>query len=91
VAANMGWRTHGLVVLPLADGAAAGRRVPGGDGRIDEAGSAVEASAGCAAGDGIASGQVGWVTMTLPPGRYELMCNLPNHYANGMFAELEVS
>lgn len=93
VAANMGWRTHELVVLPLADGATAGRRVPGGDGRIDEAGSAGEASAGCGAGagDGIASGQVGWVTMTLAPGRYELLCNLPNHYADGMYAELLVS
>lgn len=93
VAANMGWRTHELVVLPLADAATAGRRIPGGDGRIDEAGSAGEASAGCAAGggDGIASGQVGWVTMTLAPGRYELLCNLPNHYADGMFAEFVVS
>ena len=50
VTSNMGWRTHELVVLPLADGATVGRRVPGGDGRIDEADSAGEASAGCAAG-----------------------------------------
>lgn len=93
VTSNMGWRTHELVVLPLADGATVGRRVPGGDGRIDEADSAGEASAGCAAGagDGIGSGQVGWVTMTLTPGRYELLCNLPNHYADGMYAELLVS
>jgi uncharacterized cupredoxin-like copper-binding protein len=29
--------------------------------------------------------------MTLPPGRYELVCNLPNHCADGMFAEPLVS
>ena len=35
-------------------------------------------------GDGIKPGSVGWVTLTLPAGRYELVCNLRNHYANGM-------
>ena len=29
VVSNVGWRTHELVVLPLAAGAAVGRRVPG--------------------------------------------------------------
>jgi hypothetical protein len=31
-----------------------------------------------------------WVTLHLAPGRYELICNLPGHYAAGMFAELDV-
>ena len=84
--ANMGWRTHEMVVLPLAAGQSAGKRVPGADGKVDETGSLGEASASCTegAGEGIASRSIGWVTLTLPPGSYELVCNLKNHYANGM-------
>jgi uncharacterized cupredoxin-like copper-binding protein len=93
VAANLGWRTHELVILPLSSGASAGQRTPGVDGTVDETGSLGEASSSCAAGagDGIAGGTVGWVTVTLSPGRYELVCNLPNHYADGMYEELDVS
>ncbi len=93
VAANLGGRVHELVILPLADGAVAGQRVPGADGQVDETGSLGEASASCAAGtgDGIAPGTVGWTTVTLAPGRYELVCNLPNHYAAGMYQELVVT
>jgi uncharacterized cupredoxin-like copper-binding protein len=93
VAANMGWRTHELVILPLADGAQAGQRAPGADGTIDESGSLGEASASCGSGtgDGIASGTVGWTTMTLAPGRYEVVCNEANHYADGMYQELDVT
>jgi len=89
---NLGWRTHELVVLPLAAGAGDGQRVPGPDGTVDEAGSLGEASRSCAAGegDGIESGTVGWVTLDLPPGRYELVCNLTNHYADGMHEVLLV-
>ncbi|MGV8964931.1 MAG: sulfocyanin-like copper-binding protein [Cellulomonas sp.] len=29
--------------------------------------------------------------MTLAPGHYELICNLPGHYAAGMYTELTVS
>ena len=93
VVANMGWRTHEVVVLPLADGASAGQRPVGADGRIDETGSLGEVSTSCgaAAGEGITSGSAGWTTLTLPPGRYELVCNLPNHYAAGMYQELTVT
>lgn len=93
VAANRGWRTHELVILPLAAGKAAGQRVPGSDGKIDEQGSLGEASTSCAAGsgDGIKAGTVGWITLTLAPGRYELVCNLRNHYADGMRQEIRVS
>ena len=93
VVSNMGWRTHELVILPLATGASAGQRVPGGDGKVDEAGSLGEASASCGAGkgDGIKAGTVGWTTVTLKPGRYEILCNLQNHYADGMWQELDVS
>ena len=93
VASNRGWRTHELVILPLAADAAAGQRVPGPDGKLDEAGSLGEASAGCAEGngDGINAGAVGWTTVTLAPGHYELVCNLENHYADGMYQELVVT
>jgi uncharacterized cupredoxin-like copper-binding protein len=93
VVGNMGWRTHEMVVLPLAPGQAAGQRVPGADGEVDETGSLGEASASCAAGtgEGIKAGTVGWVTLNLAPGRYEVVCNLRNHYGNGMHQLLVVS
>jgi uncharacterized cupredoxin-like copper-binding protein len=91
--ANMGWRTHEMVVLPLPGGQSAGERTPGSDGRVDETASLGEASASCAAGtgDGITSGSIGWVSLRLSPGRYELVCNLKNHYANGMHEAFTVS
>ena len=93
VVGNRGWRTHELVVLPLAPDQAVGDRVPGADGKVDETGSLGEASASCAAGsgDGIKAGTVGWVTLNLPVGRYELVCNIRNHYANGMHQLLVVA
>ncbi|HYO86024.1 MAG TPA: hypothetical protein VES01_06160 [Dermatophilaceae bacterium] len=93
VVSNLGWRTHEVVVLPLPAGTAAGKRVPGADGKVDEAGSLGEASNSCVAGsgEGITSGSVGWTTLTLAPGRYELVCNLKNHYANGMYQEIVVT
>lgn len=92
VAVNHGTRTHELVVLPLAGRAAAGTRTVGPDRTVSEAGSIGEASNNCGsgAGDGIRAGGAGWVTLTLNPGRYELICNLPGHYAAGMFTELDV-
>lgn len=40
---------------------------------------------------GIDPGAIGWVTVDLPRGAYELVCNLPGHYAAGMYTELRVS
>jgi uncharacterized cupredoxin-like copper-binding protein len=84
---NSGYLTHELVVLPLPANQPPGARPVRADGTVDEAGSRGEASAGCAsgAGDGIAAGSAGWVTLHLPAGRYELICNLPGHYAAGMY------
>jgi uncharacterized cupredoxin-like copper-binding protein len=92
VASNVGWRTHELVILPLTTNARAGQRVPAADGKVTEVGSLGEASNTCAAGagEGIKSGAVGWMTVELAPGRYELVCNLRNHYADGMHQELDV-
>ena len=89
---NTGFLTHELVVLSLAGGQLLGDRTVRSDGTVDEAGSLGEASASCAAGDGdgIAPGSAGWVSLHLPAGRYELLCNLPGHYAAGMYTELDV-
>ncbi|HEY5014085.1 MAG TPA: sulfocyanin-like copper-binding protein [Acidimicrobiia bacterium] len=92
LAVNAGTVNHELVVLPLAGAQIVGTRVVGGDGKIDEAGSLGEASHTCGAGsgDGIAPGASSWVTLTLQPGRYELVCNLPGHYAAGMYTQITV-
>ena len=49
-------------------------------------------SASCAVGtgDGIASRAVGWTTLNLRAGRYELVCHLPNRYADGMWQEFDI-
>ena len=90
---NLGWRIHELVVLPLLKNQKSGQRVPGVDGKVSESGSVGEASKSCGAGvgSGIKSGSASWTTITLKPGRYELICNLTNHYADGMYQELDVS
>jgi uncharacterized cupredoxin-like copper-binding protein len=92
VVVNTGALVHELVVLPLpADGP--GTRPVGTDGKIDESQSLGESSRSCAAGtaDGIAPGSIGWTTLTLKPGRYELVCDQPWHYAAGMFDVLTVT
>ncbi len=88
---NTGMMVHELLVLPLTSGAP-GARAVGPDGRVDEAGSLGEASKSCGEGegDGIAPGATSWVTLRFAPGRYELICNEPGHYAMGMFTELDV-
>jgi uncharacterized cupredoxin-like copper-binding protein len=93
LAANVGSVNHELVILPLPSGQIAGTRPVGADAKIDESGSLGEASKTCAggSGDGIAPATSGWVTVTLPPGRYEVVCNLPGHYAAGMYAQLTVN
>jgi len=46
---------------------------------------------GGGSGEGIKAGTVGWVTLDLPAGRYELVCTLANHCANGMHRLLVVT
>jgi uncharacterized cupredoxin-like copper-binding protein len=97
-ALNTGWLNHELVVLPLAQDQFPGQRAIGPDGKVDQSGSLGEASRTCGAGKGderssdygIAPGTTGWTTITLPPGRYELICNIAGHYGAGMYAALDV-
>jgi len=93
VVTNRGWRTHELVVLPLAPGVPAGRRPVGADGKVSEEGDLGEASRSCGAdaGEGIRAGSAGWTTLRLAAGHYELVCNLRHHYADGMHRALVVS
>jgi len=90
---NGGAVTHELVILPLADGKQVGERSVGQDGTVDESESLGEASqsGGEGSGDGIDPGTTGWVTVELAPGRYEIACNIENHYAAGMYTLLVVS
>lgn len=89
---NSRMMAHELVMLSLPSGGL-GTRSVGSDGRVSEDGSLGEASRSCGegSGEGIAPNAMGWVTLHLNPGRYELICNLPGHYAMGMFAELDVT
>jgi uncharacterized cupredoxin-like copper-binding protein len=92
VVTNYGALNHEFLVLPLpVDGI--GTRPVGSDGKIDEASSLGEASTSCGAGlgDGISTGSRSWVTLTLHPGAYELVCDMPWHYADGMFAAFTVT
>ncbi|GAA4077393.1 hypothetical protein GCM10022214_38930 [Actinomadura miaoliensis] len=92
---NTGSWPHEVMVMPLSAGQHVGRRPIGTDSTVDESGSLGEASSTCGAGAGhpmgIAPGASGWTTVHLGPGRYELICNLPGHYAAGMFTELDVT
>jgi uncharacterized cupredoxin-like copper-binding protein len=92
VAVNRGSHVHEVVVLPLGRHASIGHRAVGSDRAVDERSSRGEASRSCAAGtgEGIRPGSTGWTTLRLTPGRYELVCNRPGHYAHGMYAELVV-
>jgi uncharacterized cupredoxin-like copper-binding protein len=92
VATNVGSVNHEFVILPLPANQIVGTRTIQSDGTVDETGSLGEASNSCGtgSGDGMAPGASSWVTVTLAPGRYELVCNLPGHYAAGMYTQLTV-
>jgi len=90
---NVGAAPHEVVILPLPDGHQVGERSVGQDGAVDESDSLGEASqsGGAGSGDGIDPGTTGWVTVELAPGRYEIACNIENHYAAGMYTLLVVT
>lgn len=91
VATNTGALDHEFLVLPAPfDGV--GTRSVNSDGTIDESSSLGEASRSCGrgVGSGISPGASSWVTLQLAPGTYELLCDLPWHYSNGMFTPFTV-
>jgi uncharacterized cupredoxin-like copper-binding protein len=92
VATNLGSINHELVILPLPANQIVGTRALRADSTIDESTSIGEASNTCAAGtgEGIAPASSSWTTLTLAPGRYELLCDIPGHYAAGMYTQLTV-
>jgi uncharacterized cupredoxin-like copper-binding protein len=92
IATNLGSLNHELVILPLPTDQIVGTLSPRADSTVDEAASIGEASNTCGAGtgEGIAPASSSWTTVTLAPGRYELVCNLPGHYAAGMYTQLTV-
>jgi uncharacterized cupredoxin-like copper-binding protein len=90
---NTGVWIHELTVLPLGSGENLGQRRIGTNNQVDESASLghVEASCGADECDGLVRGAVGWTTITLKPGRYELICNIAGHYWAGMYTELTVT
>lgn len=91
---NAGSRPHELLVMPLAPGQAIGQRAVGADDRISETGKTGEVSPVCPTDtgvDGTVPGGSSQVTLTLAPGSYEIVCNLPGHYRAGMYATLTVT
>ncbi len=92
IATNLGSINHELVILPLPANQIVGTRALRADSTVDESTSLGEASNTCAAGtgEGIAPASSSWTTLTLAPGRYELVCNLPGHYAAGMYTQFTV-
>jgi len=93
-AVNRGGLVHELLVLPLAAGDPDGARDLTGDWTVSEEGAVGEATSNCRvpglAEDEIAPGGTGSLSVDLEPGRYELLCNLPGHYAMGMHVALSV-
>ena len=90
---NFGALTHEVVILPLGPGQSPGQRAIGAAGEVDESGSVGEASrtSGADEGEGILPAATGWTTVSLPAGRYELLCNIAGHYGAGMYTELDVT
>ena len=90
---NAGAWIHELIVLPLEADQGIGQRRVEADNRVDESASVghVEGSCGAEKGHGIDSGATGWTTITLAPGRYELICNIAGQYRAGMYAQLEAT
>lgn len=90
---NRGAWIHELAVLPLGSGQNIGQRRIEADNKVDESASLghVEGSCGADEGDGVVPGATGWTTITLAPGRYELVCNIAGHYRAGMYALLQVN
>lgn len=89
---NRGRLVHELTVMPVAS-PGPGSRITAPDGTVPEEGSFGHAETACGTGegDGIPPGGTSWLTLELPPGQYELICNEPWHYQAGMYQILTVA
>jgi uncharacterized cupredoxin-like copper-binding protein len=79
VVTNIGTIEHEFVVLKTAK--PAGSLLKGKE--ADESGAVGEI-------DGVPAGQAKTLNLTLKPGHYSLICNLPGHYKTGQFADFYV-
>lgn len=79
-AVNKGKLLHEFVIVPSPKGAAALKQA---NGEASEDGSPGEVP-------DLKAGKSGTVTVTLPAGKYTLLCNLPGHFAGGMYTDLVV-
>ena len=78
---NSGKVLHEMVVVP-APGGSASLKQP--DGTASEEGTLGEAP-------DVEVGKTTTFTVTMKPGKYSLLCNLPGHFANGMYADFTVN
>ncbi len=76
---NDGTIEHEMVVIKTDKGAA---NLTTGD-EADETGAVDEIT--------LAAGESGDLKVDLEPGNYALVCNLPGHYSNGMYADFTVN
>lgn len=81
---NVGAETHEVVFIKTDAAPGALPIDPTDKSRVLETGSAGET------GD-VDAGKTVSVTLNLAPGRYQLICNQPGHYAAGMYTELTVA
>ena len=77
---NKGTILHEMVIVPAPNGAEGLKQANG------------EASEDGAPGEvaDLAAGKTGSITVTLPAGEYVLLCNLPGHFAGGMYTDFTV-
>lgn len=78
---NDGKMTHEMVVVPSPAGG--GKALAKADGTADETGALGETK-------DVPSGGTKSFTVDLRPGKYILLCNLPGHFAGGMWVEFSV-
>lgn len=77
---NKGALLHEMVIVPAPNGA---------EGLKEANGEASEEGALGAVAD-LEAGKTESITVTLPPGKYVLLCNLPGHFAGGMYTDFTV-
>ena len=76
---NQGAEDHEMVVVRTKKGAA---NLGSAEGEADETGAVDEIV--------LKAGESGDLAVDLEPGKYALVCNLPGHYAEGMYADFTV-